>query len=865
MKAKVDEMYEQWKSKKEGLSKKAKDVDSVKAPHYSHSLPCSLGDSQKQYQSVGLRLLTKMGYKGKGLGIHGQCMVEPVKVEARTRYARLGYGEGELSKMKSYGAAVKAGDTLSLDAWISGNQTIISKNGTFELGFFNPNGTSNCFGDSREKQVRGVLKLSKGGHLGLFDATGASLWSANVTKKASQAVILDSGNFVMLGFDNQSETLWQSFDYPVDTMLPGMRFGGQQKLVSWKSSLDPSPGLFSFHGDPSGVKQFVLTWNNSVQYWASGAWDGKIFSGVPEMTDIRFFNITVENTKSGLYFTDTLMHILSRFVLANSGEIQQHILLNDSRWNFFWSQPRDQCAVNGLCGAYGICNSINIQFCSCVEGFTVTDIQAWVSRESWSSGCVRQSPFNCNAKNGSTDGFLEPSVMSPDVVSASSYTATTRKDCQKDCLLNCSCTAFTFNPSTGLCYIWSGDLLNMHKSELKSNSNVFIRVAASSLSKANKSPSVKQKTTTIVNVVLGIVCALAVAVGIFSTLMWWRHRQRHQSQLIERYADPANSFLRMFSYMELRIATRNFRYKLGSGGFGTVFKGTLIDGTLVAVKKMEGSRQDEKQFRAEISSLGIIQHVNLVRLRGFCTQGSRRFLIYDYMPNGSLNSLLFSSNSKSKRTVIDWKTRFDIALGTARGLHYLHEKCRDCIIHCDIKLENILLDNNFSPKLADFGLAKLVGRDFSRVLTTTRGTRGYLAPEWISSLPITPKVDVYSFGMTLLEIISGRRNLDLKEQDSSKYYFPAWAATQIYNGNTINIVEEGIAEERDLEEVRRASVVGLLCIEKDEEVRPSMGQVVLMLEGKMHPQIQQIQSSANMDKQADSSETDSDSDGEVIR
>ncbi|GLJ32936.1 hypothetical protein SUGI_0663430 [Cryptomeria japonica] len=558
-------------------------------------------------------------------------------------------------QMKSYGAAVKAGDTLSLDAWISGNQTIISKNGTFELGFFNPNGTSNCFGDSREKQVRGVLKLSKGGHLGLFDATGASLWSANVTKKASQAVILDSGNFVMLGFDNQSETLWQSFDYPVDTMLPGMRFGGQQKLVSWKSSLDPSPGLFSFHGDPSGVKQFVLTWNNSVQYWASGAWDGKIFSGVPEMTDIRFFNITVENTKSGLYFTDTLMHILSRFVLANSGEIQQHILLNDSRWNFFWSQPRDQCAVNGLCGAYGICNSINIQFCSCVEGFTVTDIQAWVSRESWSSGCVRQSPFNCNAKNGSTDGFLEPSVMSPDVVSASSYTATTRKDCQKDCLLNCSCTAFTFNPSTGLCYIWSGDLLNMHKSELKSNSNVFIRVAASSLSKANKSPSVKQKTTTIVNVVLGIVCALAVAVGIFSTLMWWRHRQRHQSQLIE------------------------------------------------------------------------------------------------------------------------------------------------------------------------------------------------------------------SFGMTLLEIISGRRNLDLKEQDSSKYYFPAWAATQIYNGNTINIVEEGIAEERDLEEVRRASVVGLLCIEKDEEVRPSMGQVVLMLEGKMHPQIQQIQSSANMDKQADSSETDSDSDGEVIR
>ncbi|XP_059078241.1 G-type lectin S-receptor-like serine/threonine-protein kinase SD2-2 [Cryptomeria japonica] len=229
------------------------------------------------------------------------------------------------------------------------------------------------------------------------------------------------------------------------------------------------------------------------------------------------------------------------------------------------------------------------------------------------------------------------------------------------------------------------------------------------------------------------------------------------------------------------------------------------------------------------------------------------------MPNGSLDSLLFSSNSKGKQKVLDWKNRFEIALGTARGLLYLQEECTDCIIHCDVKPENILLDANLSPKLADFGLAKLLGRDFSRVLTTTRGTRGYLAPEWISGLPITPKVDVYSFGMMLLEIISGRRNIDLTAQDFSEYYFPAWAATQIYNGNVINIVEEGIAEERDLEEVRRASIVALLCIEQDEEVRPSMGQVVLMLEGKIQPQIPQIQCSTLIDNQADRRVTDSSS------
>ncbi|XP_059076875.1 G-type lectin S-receptor-like serine/threonine-protein kinase At2g19130 [Cryptomeria japonica] len=267
---------------------------------------------------------------------------------------------------------------------------------------------------------------------------------------------------------------------------------------------------------------------------------------------------------------------------------------------------------------------------------------------------------------------------------------------------------------------------------------------------------------------------------------------------VDTPVDSPDCFLRMFIYTELKIATRNFRSKLGSGGFGSVFKGSLPDGTLMAVNKLEGSRQLDKQFRAEISSLGNIQHANLIRLRGFCAEGSKRLLVYDYMPNGFLNSLLFASNSKRKRKVLDWTTRFQIALGTARGLVHLHEECRDRIIHGDVKPENILLDGNFSPKLADFWLAKLVGRDFSRVLTTTRGTRGYLAPEWISRLPISPKADVYSFGMTLLEIISGRRSVDLDTEDSSKYYFPAWAATQIYQGKTISIVDEHVAAEADI-------------------------------------------------------------------
>ncbi|PWA82263.1 S-locus glycoprotein domain-containing protein [Artemisia annua] len=185
--------------------------------------------------------------------------------------------------------------------------------------------------------------------------------------------------------------------------------------------------------------------------------------------------------------------------------------------------------------------------------------------------------------------------------------------------------------------------------------------------------------------------------------------------------------LAAFVYRDLQIATKIFSNKLGGGGFGSVFKGVLSDSSNVALKRLECLGQGEKQFRSKVSTIGTIQHVNLVRLRVFCAEGKNK-LVYDYMPNGSLHSHLFHEKQDN---VLNWKTRYQIALGIAKGLVYLYENCRECIIHCDIKPENILLDANFGPKIADFGLAKLVGRDFSRVLTTMRGTRGYLAPEWL--------------------------------------------------------------------------------------------------------------------------------------
>jgi serine/threonine protein kinase len=281
----------------------------------------------------------------------------------------------------------------------------------------------------------------------------------------------------------------------------------------------------------------------------------------------------------------------------------------------------------------------------------------------------------------------------------------------------------------------------------------------------------------------------------------------------------------------MQSVTKNFSEKLGGGAFGSVFKGSLPDApaTLVAVKKREGFRQGEKQFRAEGSTIGTIQHVNLIRLLGFCSEGTRRLLVYEHMPNGSLDRHLFGSSS-SHGVVLSWETRYQIALGIARGLDYLHEKCRDCIIHCDIKPENILLDDAFAVKVADFGLAKLMGRDFSRVLTTMRGTVGYLAPEWISGTAITAKADVFSYGMLMFEIVSGRRNVE-QRQDGTVDFFPSTAVSRLLDGDIKSAVDGRLGGHADMDEVERACKVACWCVQDDEGARPSMGMVVQVLEG----------------------------------
>ncbi|WVZ81303.1 hypothetical protein U9M48_028694 [Paspalum notatum var. saurae] len=358
---------------------------------------------------------------------------------------------------------------------------------------------------------------------------------------------------------------------------------------------------------------------------------------------------------------------------------------------------------------------------------------------------------------------------------------------------------------------------------------LYLRLAA----KEMQSWSHKRRTT----IICVSIAALGLSLGfILMLIVTCRNRRKSFASIFNK--SQGDGTIIAFKYRDLRFATKNFSEKLGSGSFGSVFKGFLHhSSTAIAVKRLDGAHQGEKQFRAEVSSIGIIQHINLVKLIGFCCEGSKRLHVYEHMPNGSLDTHLFHGNA----SVLKWSTRYQISLGIAKGLAYLHHSCQDCIIHCDIKPQNIHLDASFVPKVADFGLSKFLGRDFSRVLTTVRGTVGYLAPEWISGVAITPKVDVYSYGMMLLEIVSGRRNSeeDCNSNGDLATYFLMQVANKLLENDVECLVDQELLGGINLEEVARVCKLACWCIHDNEFDRPTMAEVVQILEGvldvNIHP------------------------------
>ncbi|BFG21141.1 hypothetical protein CerSpe_074150 [Prunus speciosa] len=306
-------------------------------------------------------------------------------------------------------------------------------------------------------------------------------------------------------------------------------------------------------------------------------------------------------------------------------------------------------------------------------------------------------------------------------------------------------------------------------------------------------------------------------------------KEKENQLKIERFLEDYKALKpSRYSYADIKRITNQFKDKLGQGAYGTVYKGKLSSEFFVAVKVLNNSKGNGEEFVNEVGMMGHIHHVNVVRLVGFCADGFRRALVYEFFPNGSLQD--FISPADSKNSFLGWEKLHDIAVGIAKGIEYLHQGCDQRILHFDIKPHNVLLDHNFTPKISDFGLAKLCSKDQSMVsMTTARGTMGYIAPEVFSRNfgNVSYKSDVYSFGMLLLEMVGGRKNIGSSTKNTNEIYYPEW----IYNllgGNDLRI---HIGDDGDGKIQKTLAIVGLWCIQWHPVDRPSMQIAVHMLEG----------------------------------
>ncbi|KZV33067.1 G-type lectin S-receptor-like serine/threonine-protein kinase-like [Dorcoceras hygrometricum] len=727
------------------------------------------------------------------------------------------------------------------------NSKWVSSDNTFTFTFFNDPTSATTVaaiaygnitiwkggGPSVSVNSSAILRLLQSGDLQLLPSSTSSspVWSSGTSNLGVVAAALEnSGNFVLK--NSSGAAVWSTFDHPVDTIVPTQQLNANQTLVS---------GIYTFKMRENG--NLTLTWNKSIEYYNSGlnsTMNSNLTKPVLSILPIGIVTLSDPSLAAPLdlaYASDYAQEgdIFWFLKLDNDGNLRIYSSARGSGTSTVrWAALSDQCQVFGYCGNMGICSyNDSSPVCGCPsQNFDLIDPKD--SRK----GCkrkleLRDCPGNETMLELDHAKFL---TFFPELSSQVFYGGI--DPCRQLCLVGPCTVSTSLSDGSGICFLKLSDFVSGYQSPALPSTS-FVKVCgpvipnpAAASASGGTSKTLKVTAWIVVLVVLVTVLGLIVVEG----GLWWmffRNSPRFggfsaQYTLLE-YASGAPV---QFSYKELNKATKGFKEKLGAGGFGAVYRGVLANRTVVAVKQLEGIEQGEKQFRMEVATISSTHHLNLVRLIGFCSEGRHRLLVYEFMRNSSLDNFLFTSVEQSGKH-LDWEYRYKIALGTAKGITYLHEECRDCIVHCDIKPENILLDENYTAKVSDFGLAKLVNpKDHRyRTLTSVRGTRGYLAPEWLANLPITSKSDVYSYGMVLLEIVSGRRNFDVSEETHHKK-FSLWAYEVYEMGNFAEIVDKRLfSHEMDMEQVLRAIEVSFWCIQEQPSQRPMMGKVVQMLEG----------------------------------
>uniref|UniRef100_A0A7N2KRQ0 Receptor-like serine/threonine-protein kinase n=1 Tax=Quercus lobata TaxID=97700 RepID=A0A7N2KRQ0_QUELO len=738
---------------------------------------------------------------------------------------------------------------------------LTSPDNVFSAGFYSVGENAFCFAIwfsnsstivwvvNRDQPVNGKrskLSLLKNGNLILTDAGKFTVWATNTFSLSLvvQLSLYNTGNLVLQ--NTESVILWQSFDFPTNTLLPQQLLSRNTKLVSSRSQTNHSSGFYELFFDNNNVLSLLFNGPEvSSIYWPE-PW---LVSWEARRSTYNNSRIAVLNSLGNFSSSDDFTFLSNdygavlhrRLTLDYDGNIRLYSWEKERQtWVVSWQANQKPCRINGVCGANSLCKYVvgSGRKCSCLPGYKMKD------SVDWSYGC--EPKFDLSHRNKNESVFLLLSNVEFYGYDVGYYSNYSFDDCTNSCLQLHNCNAVQYAFETGDCFCKSLLLNGYHSPD--SGKNTYLRLPKSFESNKNLVKEfsldcsrdgtiqldrtyVKNREKGIVKFLLWFACGVGGLELTCIFVVWCLLIKTRKSSDADNqgYGLAATRF-RKFTYAELKKATNGFTEEIGIGAWGVVYRGVLSDSRVAAIKRLNEANQGEDEFLAEVSIIGRLNHMNLIDMWGYCAEGKHRLLVYEYMMHGSLAENL-SSNA------LDWKQRFEIALGTAKGLAYLHEECLEWVLHCDIKPQNILLDSNYEPKVADFGLSKLQNRgvlnnpNFSRM----RGTRGYMALEWVFNLPITSKVDVYSYGIVVLEMVTGKNTImgvhttNVGVETKNKR-LATWVkgkkngeiATTSWIDDIMDPKMEGIYDKGRMEILVE---MALQCLEEDKDERPTMKQV----------------------------------------
>ncbi|KAK1626111.1 hypothetical protein QYE76_000426 [Lolium multiflorum] len=747
-----------------------------------------------------------------------------------------------------------------------------------------------------------AMRLLDTGQLTLLDAANATLWSS---------------------FDAPTDTLLPGQTLPVGVPLTGTVSDQDLSRGAYRLILTTTDALLQWRTTTSTNSSsdggFVTYWALSSDAASVQQSNQAVHSMKVNATGIYLLADNAIDTVFTLLFVD---HVPSKLLKVHSSGRLRALSMAYSptaaraTLPAVWAAPASDCDLPLPCGSIGLCTpGNNASSCMCPDAFSTHTTGGCAPANGAALPVPNQA---CLPSNASSSAAQKPDygyISLGDGVgyfgskfAAPATAGEALPACRDLCSANCSCLGFLYKNSSKSCFLLHNQIGSVLRATTDGTAG-FIKTLPPpppSTSRGSSSSSALSSITIVFGIVLPTVAAVFITFLLYVLAVQWlknrrspdggkkknkkhggggnghgsswfmlkmmssRSSSRASSNAPSEMGDDDNEdndddevlipgLPARFTFADLEAATSGFRSQIGSGGFGSVYRGELPDRTTVAVKRMNNlGTQGRREFLTEIAVIGNVHHVNLVKLRGFCADHSRQLmLVYEFMSRGSLDQSLFLSRSGNKKTqaLLEWPERVGVCVGAARGLAYLHAGCDRKILHCDVKPENILLDERGGVKIADFGLAKLLSPEQSGLFTTMRGTRGYLAPEWLTNAPVSDKADVYSFGMVLLEIVRGAKNSKLLQDDhdtaastsavsssasseghgSSGSYFPAVALEAHEGGGRryAELVDARLEGRVSATEVARVVRVALSCLHEDASLRPAMTAVAAMLDGSM--------------------------------